>query len=135
MGQVRALGQPHHSGQSWEPGPVTGQPGLIKVWAFRGVLPGRPALPPACPPVLAPAGHSPSPLQWPSQINLFWVWGSGTAAHLLGPPKPVSFSQHPPMQGPLWGLPFPEDLLEEERRLAGRDPGLPQALLSQVTWP
>lgn len=107
-GKVRALGQPHHPGQSWEPGPAVGQLGLIKVWAFPG--PGGPLL-----------SHRPGhwswhqlgtahppfpPLQWPSQINLFWVWGSGTAAHLLGPPKPVSFSQHLPLQGPLWGLPF-----------------------------
>lgn len=66
MGQVRALGQPHHSGQSWEPGPVTGQLGLIKVWAFRGVLKGHLAFPPACPLVLGPDGHSPSPFRWPS---------------------------------------------------------------------
>lgn len=65
--------------QSQESGPGHGEEELIKVWAFWGdALPAYGS----CPLVLAPAEHSPSPLQWPSQINLFWVWVLVTAVHL-----------------------------------------------------
>lgn len=59
--------------------------------------------------------------QWPSQINLFWVWVPGIAA-LLVPLKPVSFSLSLPApwhEGPLWGLLAPKDLLEEKRLVGG----------------
>ncbi|OWK11808.1 hypothetical protein Celaphus_00003227 [Cervus elaphus hippelaphus] len=57
--------------QSLESGPGHGEDELIKVWAFWGdALPAYGS----CPLVLAPAEHSPSPLQWPSQTNLFWLW-------------------------------------------------------------
>lgn len=95
-GSVRA------PGQSWGLGLVVEKTGLIKFWALRG---GRPALPLVLPTGLGTSWAQPIPPQWPSQMNLFWVWVSATAGHLLMVP-PVSLPA-PSHGGPTLGPTYP----------------------------
>lgn len=64
---------------------------LIKDWAFTG---GRPARPLALPTDLGTSWAQPMLPQWPSQINLFWVWVLVIAVPLLTLPEPVSPPVH-----------------------------------------
>lgn len=92
----------------------------------------------SCPLVLAPARHSPSS---PSGLPRSTCSGCGSCDSCPSPGslEPVSISQslslHPHMQGPLWGLLAPKDLLEKERQLVGRNSGGPSPSTSQVVRP